>query len=287
MKKYITLLSIIIIISACEKVDKPYITDSDAYVNPEKKVLIEDFTGHKCSYCPEAARELEAIHDIYGDQIIGMAIHIGNNFARPNPIGNSFDYDFRTKWGDELDTDYGITDLGLPKGMINRIGISDGSHVLAKDEWASAVAAELQKPIDFLITINGDTNTINIATVLQNNLNNNYNLFVCLTESNIINWQKDGSENIEDYEHNHVLRTVIYNDKLSNEANLLKGEIISNSFNINFTDLEQYNINYSDNLENGNGNAGGWNSANMSVIAYIYNTNTQEILQVEEAHLNN
>ena len=286
MKKYITLLSIIITITACEKVEKPYLTDLDAYVNPDKKVLIEKFTGHRCSYCPDAARELESIHDIYGDQIIGMAIHIDDFFAGPSPIGNAFDYDFRTEWGDELDENYNI--VGLPKGMVNRIGIPDESHILGKDEWASVVATELQKEIDFLITIDADTNKINISILLENNIINNYKLFVCLTESNIINWQQDGSENIQDYEHNHVLRTVIYNGELSNTENLLRDELISTSFNINLSDLEQYNINYSENeAVNGNGNAGGWNASNMSVIAYIYNTNTKEILQVEEAHLNN
>ena len=286
MKKYITLLSIIISFTACEKVEKPYLTDLDAYVNPDKKVLIEKFTGHRCSYCPDAARELESIHDIYGDQIIGMAIHIDDFFAGPSPIGNAFDYDFRTEWGDELDENYNI--VGLPKGMVNRIGIPDESHILGKDEWASVVATELQKEIDFLITIDADTNKINISILLENNIINNYKLFVCLTESNIINWQQDGSENIQDYEHNHVLRTVIYNGELSNTDNLLRDELISTSFNINLSDLEQYNINYSENeAVNGNGNAGGWNASNMSVIAYIYNTNTKEILQVEEAHLNN
>jgi len=52
--------------------------------------------------------------------------------------------------------------------------------------------------------------------------------------------------------------------------------------------LEQENIDYSTNTaEMGNGNAGGWNPNNMSVVAYIYNTNTKEIVQVEEAHLIN
>ena len=37
----------------------------------------------------------------------------------------------------------------------------------------------------------------------------------------------------------------------------------------------------------GNGIAGDWNAANISIIAYIYNTITKEILQVEEAQLNN
>ena len=35
----------------------------------------------------------------------------------------------------------------------------------------------------------------------------------------------------------------------------------------------------------GNGNAGDWNKDNMDIVAYIYNKNTKEIVQVEEANL--
>ena len=107
MRKYITLLSIILIVSSCDVEEEPFINDYDSYVNPDKKVLIEDFTGHKCPNCPDAARELEAIHAIYGDQIIGMAIHV-SSFARPYHISQApqYQYDFRTKWGDDWDAFY-------------------------------------------------------------------------------------------------------------------------------------------------------------------------------------
>ena len=290
MKKYITLLSIIFTISACDKIEGPYIINSDSYVNPDKKVLVEDFTGHLCPNCPDAARELEAIHDIYPGQIISMAIHVSKSFARPYPSSQApnFQYDFRTNWGDNWDAFFGISNVGLPRGMVNRIGYQNDSHKLGKDEWASAVALELKKEVDFKISINADTNTITISSTLENAVVNNYNLVVCLTESNIINWQKDGQENVEDYKHNHVLRTVIYDDKLSAQTNFASGEVVENNFEISLSELEQYNINYSTNTaELGNGNAGGWNAANMSVVAYIYNTITKEIVQVEEAHLNN
>ena len=84
MKKYLLILISILIITSCDVEEGPFITGSNTYVNPDKKVLIEDFTGHLCPNCPDAARELEAIHDIYGDQIIGMAIHVSTTFARPN-----------------------------------------------------------------------------------------------------------------------------------------------------------------------------------------------------------
>mgnify|MGYP001472808939 CR=1 FL=1 len=289
MKKYLAILSSILIIISCDVEEGPFITDYNSYINPEKKILIEDFTGHICPNCPNAARELDAIHDIYGDQIIGMALHVSTTFARPYSSNQApnFQYDFRTDWGNELDNFYGISTAGLPRGMVNRIGYPD-NHKLGKDEWASAVAEELKKDIDFKIYISSDENSIFITSEVQNNINSNYNLSVCLTENNIINWQKDGQENVEDYQHNHVLRTVLIDEILSNNSNYIAGQQIQKTINYDLLALEQYNINYSTNTaEAGNGNAGDWNASNMSVIAYIYNTNTKEIVQVEEAHLNN
>lgn len=289
MKKYITLLSIILIITSCDIVEGPYITDSNAYVNPDKKVLIEDFTGHRCKYCPDAARELENIQGVYEDNVIGMAIHVSDNFAWTNPIEYSqYTYDFRTKWGDNWDETYGISADGLPAGMINRIGIPNNEHYLEVSEWAATVASELKKEVDFLIFIEADTNSINISLEIINNINNNYNLRVCLTESYIINWQTDGEEHIEDYEHNHVLRSVVFDESFSSNQNFNSGEIIEKSISINLTELQLENIDYSFNgAFNGNGNAGAWKAENLSVVAYIYNTSTMEIVQVEEAHLIN
>ncbi len=287
MKKYIILIISIFILSSCDVEEGPFITGSNTYVNPDKKVLIEDFTGHLCPNCPNAARELDAIHDIYGDQIIGMAIHVSTSFASPSAIGSSFDYDFRTNWGDDWDTFYGISAMGLPRGMINRIGFPD-NHKLGKGEWASKVALELNKDIDFKIYISSDNNSISIISEAQNNLSSSYNLVICLTESNIVNWQKDGGENVEDYVHNHVLRTILIDESLSNFSNFSTGQQIEKTISYNLGTLEKENIDYSTNniAELGNGNAGDWNASNMSIVAYIYNTNTKEILQVEEANLN-
>ena len=295
MKKYLTLLSAILIVTSCDIVEEPYLTDgtinpidttTNAYV---KKVLVEDFTGHLCPNCPDAARELEAIHDVYGNQIIGMAIHVSKTFARPyhSSQAPSFQYDFRTEWGHNWDNFYGISKMGLPRGMVNRIGYPD-NHKLGKNEWADAVSNELNKDVDFGISISSNPvdSTISIVSEVQNDINSEYNLVVCLTESNIINWQKDGQENVEDYQHNHVLRTVLIDKPLSNSTNYVAGQHIEETINYNLTDLEEDNVFYSENTaEMGNGNAGGWNKENMKIVAYIYNKNTKEVVQVEEANL--
>ena len=298
MKNIITILSFILIIISCDVVEGPYEidtggiipTDTNTYV---KKILIEDFTGHTCQNCPSAARELEAIHDLYGNQIIGIAIHVSKTFARPYPPSQApnYQYDFRTKWGKEWDDLFSISEIGLPGGMINRIGYPT-EHRLGKDEWLSRVITELEKEIDFGISITtnitGNEGEITVNTEILNNINGDYNLVVCLSESNIINWQKDGAEDIEDYEHNHALRSILCDEKLSDSSNYTTADKIEKIISINLSTTEQFNINYSLNTaELGNGNAGDWDASNMSVIAYIYDNITQEILQVEEEKLTN
>ena len=299
MKNIITLFSFILIITSCDVVEGPYLID-DGGVTPVdtstttyvKKILIEDYTGHTCPNCPSAARELDAIHDVYGDQIIGMALHVSTAFARPPSHEDpKFQYDFRTKWGTDWDNFFGISNTGLPRGMVNRIGYPN-EHKLGKNEWLAAVLTELEKDIDFGISIASNitegSGTITINTELLNTINGDYNLLVCLTESNIINWQKDGQNDVENYEHNHVLRTILTDDVLSTSFTYNSGDDIPKSITINLSTLMQNNIDYSANTaEAGNGNSGGWDASNMSVIAYIYDNTTQEILQVEEAHLNN
>ena len=296
MKNIITLLSFILIITSCDVVEGPYEIDTGNIIPTNtniyvKKILIEDYTGHTCPNCPAAARELEAIHEVYGDQIIGLALHVSTGFAGPWTGSGKFEYDFRTKWGTDWDNFFDISNSGLPRGMVNRMGYPD-NHKLGKNEWLSAVITELEKEIDFGINITtniiGGDGVITINTDILNNINGDYNLVVCLSESNIINWQKDGAEDVENYEHNHALRSLLSDENLSASSNYSNADKIEKTISVNLSTLEQFNINYSANTaELGNGNAGGWNESNISVIAYIYDNTTQEILQVEESHLNN
>ncbi|MFT5072443.1 MAG: hypothetical protein ACI8V8_002418 [Chitinophagales bacterium] len=300
MKNIITLFSFILVITSCDVVEGPYEIDTGNIIPTDtntfvKKILIEDFTGHRCKNCPNAARELETIHEVYGDQIIGMALHVTTGYARPSQIGSTewnneeYRYDFRTESGNAWYDFFDISNPGLPNGMVNRTGYPN-NHKLGYSEWASKAAEELQKEIDFGITIltnfSGDEGIITINTDILNNISGSYNLVVCLTESNIINTQLDGSILKQDYIHNHVLRTTISENQLSSSSSYNSGDTISRPFSFNLNDLQQDNIDYSNNTaEAGNGNAAGWDSSNMSVIAYIYDNTTQEILQVEEAHL--
>ena len=307
--KYIiaTLFGILLFnITSCDIIEGPYLIDNNT--NPVdtntfvKKVLIEDFTGHRCPNCPAAAEELVSLQDFYGDRVIGIAIHPSSQaFSTPSPLtASSYIYDFRTQFGDDIDNIFEITTVGLPRGMVNRTGF-DTQHQLGKDEWSSIVQTELEKAPIFGITLSSNVSngngTISITAEALTNINldkkekiEDYNIVICLTEKNIVQWQKDNTAgDIEDYEHNHVLRTMInttFGESIGNS--FVDGDIWEKDYSIDITTLENTNENYSLNtLFMGNGNCKEWNEDNMEIVVYIYNTSNYEIVQVEEKHLTN
>jgi len=299
MKKSFCFIILIGFLNSCDVLEGPYMDDT--VINGEgKNVLIEDFTAHRCSNCPDAAREIEAIHDVYGSRIISLAIHAGFQFAYPYPLDTTvnpnqkFTYDFRTIWGDEMDAEFGLSASGLPNGMINRIDWTEngGEHRKAFSQWASITADELDKEVQFGININstvisGDTIDITIDTEALTSLSGNYKLVVCLSENNIINWQTDDGYDDSDYVHNHVLRSLLttsWGDDLTS-GTIYNGDIFNHTYSIDLSALENNNIQNSLSMNLGNGNSGGWNPNNLYVIAYVYNASNYEILQVEQASL--
>ena len=307
--KYIiaTLFGILLFnITSCDIIEGPYLIDNNT--NPVdtntfvKKVLIEDFTGHRCPNCPAAAEELVSLQDFYGDRVIGIAIHPSSPaFSTPSPLtASSYTYDFRTQFGDDIDNIFELTTVGLPRGMVNRTGF-DTQHQLGKDEWSSIVQTELEKAPIFGITLSSNVSngngTISITAEALTNINldkkekiEDYNIVICLTEKNIVHWQKDNTAgDIEDYEHNHVLRTMInttFGESIGNS--FVDGDIWEKDYSVDITTLENTNENHSLNtLFMGNGNCKEWNEDNMEIVVYIYNTSNYEIVQVEEKHLTN
>ena len=305
MKRSFCFIILIGFLNSCDVLEGPYMDDT---VNPidtsgneyVKNILIEDFTAHRCSNCPNAAREIEAIHDVYGSRIISLAIHAGFQFAYPYPLDTTvnpnqkFTYDFRTIWGDEMDTEFGLSASGLPNGMINRIDWTEngGDHRKAVSQWASITADELNKEVQFGININStvvtaDLINITIDTEALTSLSGNYRLVVCLSENNIINWQTDGTYEDSDYVHKHVLRSLLttsWGDDLTSSS-INNGDSFNHTYSLDLSDLEDNNIQNSLSMNQGNGNSGGWDANNLYVIAYVYDVSNYEILQVEEKSL--
>ncbi len=219
MKKLILFILSISLLFACDIVNKPYIEQNgncghDNLSVPIKKVLIEDYTGHKCGNCPQAHEKLQELINNYCDHIVPVSIHVGY-FASPSE-GN-YSTDFRTKTGNALNDYFGNDMAGLPNGMVNRTKYN-GSVILSADSWGAALAEQLKtKPLlDVNIHNSYDKSTRKVSSKIDieflSDMNKKLMLNVWVIEDSIIDYQKDYNNtpvDIPDYVHRHVLRAAI------------------------------------------------------------------------------
>lgn len=263
-----------IIIQSCDKVDPPYKKNA-VVLSGERKVLVEDYTGHKCGNCPRASKSLYDLKSIYGENLIILAVHAGS-FATTFPAGAPYyTYDFRTSVGTTLDTDFGISLAGNPNGMVNRRQVN-GSYIISSTQWGEEVNNVLSstEPVPVKMTIANVYNDFTrelqtaVTTEYYSTLSGTYKLCVFMAEDSLVNWQKDYDQNpddVPDYVHREFLRGSMngtYGDVVS-ETN--EGVIKTQNFTATLD--------------------AGWNEEQFSVIAFLYNEATKEIIQVEQEHV--
>lgn len=273
--KILAYITLIFLVFACNKIDNPLKERQEGACGDEnlpvpiRKILIEDYTGHRCPNCPEAAKILDAIHDDYCDHIIPIAVHV-SFFAEPHDP--DFPEDFRTETGTTADEFYGVSNQGLPGGMVNRKEF-DGNIVLGKDLWRSAVDAiyNIKPDVNIIIESYYDETSgkiyADITSEFLKNINESINLGLYITEDSIIAPQQDNAEYIEKYLHRHMLKKGVngaFGEKILSSAQ--KGDIFEKSFTIS-TDTN-------------------WNLNRIELVAFISKNLNNEILQAESEPLN-
>jgi hypothetical protein len=295
MKKFFHLsliIGLISVIASCDYVKQPFenivISGSDSTDTfndndsiPVQRILVEEFTGHTCGNCPEAAYILDSLKkNIYKEQMILVSIHAGF-FAEPYTSGNKYLTDFRTAAGNTYFNEFNVS--STPKAMINRNRtiINNGNFAYnSPSQWNTVLSAlkDSAPSTQILLSLKYDESSRNLSTNVKipiiKNLSGNYALVIYLIEDNIVDWQKIypnkpvpgyGTGDIEFYTHKHVLRATI---------NGTWGEtVISSNAAIGDTLTKNYSA---FNLKPE------WNVDNCSVVAYLYNTTTKEIIQARE-----
>ena len=146
--------------------------------------------------------------------------------------------------------------------MVDRQGYPENT-LLNYTDWASKVLDQLLQVPTVELSITESNNQIEIEARRLSEANNDLKLVVCITEDKIIDKQIDGSDLIEDYEHNHVLRKVV-NGTWGSSIELGN---TSTSFTFNYT-LEDF-----------------WVKSNCNVVAFVYDNSNKEVLQAEKIHL--
>lgn len=278
-KKYLIFLVFSsLLIQSCNKIDDPFIplAPKEWY---GKRALIEDYTGHFCPNCPDAAVKAALIDSIYGDKVVIIAIHCTDYFSRPRPP--QFPEDFRTETGNLWTDFFGIANL--PSGMINRINFPQKTHILTHDTWASNVSTVLSQIPEVDININLSYDTISkkitgsATTKFLKTIKKKLQLQLLLTEDSIIAPQQNHSVLQTNYVHRHMMRDAINGSWGSSLTSGISSNLIDSEILYPFV----YTI-----KQNFSQDTPGINWKHASIVAFVYDTDTYEILQVAQKHLN-
>lgn len=230
--------------------------------NQSRTVLLEDFTGIHCGYCPEGHAIAAALEAQHGPRITVVGVHAG-----PYATPATGEPDFRTTDGIAIDSYFTIG--GYPAGVISR-HLFDGADDLGRGAWEGAVneMLALPSPVNLGVASAFDagtrelTVTVELLYTADSPAGEDF-ISVLLTENGIIGPQTDygPSGNHTDYEHNHVLRTYITPTWGEAVGTTAQGTSVIRTYT--FTVPEE------------------WNAANCDVVAFVSEDHS-DVYQVRE-----
>ncbi len=210
MKKIAFILVLFVATLGCDK--NVVVVPEFEPIDSERVVLLEEMTGVSCPNCPKGTAEIDAIKALYGDQVIPVGIH-GIFLSWPTKESH---FDFRNEFSRLLETNL-APGTSKPAALINRSLPSGASSkvVQSPDLWSGYVESQLaidpKVSIELELVYEATTRTLNInaGIVANENLTNPTKISVMILENNLVDAQEDLNEIIEDFEHNHVLRTML------------------------------------------------------------------------------
>lgn len=254
--------------------------------NPNRNVLIEDFTGHYCTSCPAAATVAHSLHEANPNRVFVASIHSGPSGMTSFQalyLSIGYNIDFTNPNGLELGNYFGTTLAGSgfygnPAGAINRINDA-GEYFTGAGIWASKTASQLstspkvaiKAKLNYYETPKHGFFLHTEVEKLDNALNNDLAMVVYVIEDSIIGQQSVNSVDVPNYIHRDIFRGT-----LDNQA---WGQTLTSSMLTN----GKYYLNYSYILPNQlapQGQTSTHNAENMHVLIYVYDKTTLEIYQV-------
>jgi len=261
------------LLQSCDKLEEPYATlkenGEDTTTVNVRKVLLEDYTGHLCVNCPSATENAHVLEQAYGGKLILIAVHAGNLAVPSDP---PFTADYTSTAGEEWYNTFGI--YANPLGLVNRKAFK-GNRIIGADLWASAVDSLIHKDPDALITIENSFNatsstlTTAISTKFKTLLAGSFTLNVCITEDSLISAQKNNDTLVGPIP---VIHNYVFMDVLRGTINGNWGEVLTSGIDTTKVYKKTYIFSFSPS----------WIAKNCSVVSFVYNSDTKEIIQTEK-----
>ncbi len=204
--------------------------------SPEnRKVILEEFTGVNCVYCPQGHAIAQNLQDNNQGDVFLINIHSGG-YATPN--GNQ--PDFRTQWGQAIDNQSGLA--GYPAGTINRQNFpgqeqgNNGTTALGRGQWAGAASTVLGQAsyantaVAAVVDVQTRVMTIDVEAYYTDNSPLAINkLNVAVLQNNTLGPQVGGNMG-NNYVHQHRLIDLLTGQWGLDISNTTAGSFYSNEF---------------------------------------------------------
>ncbi|MEO9532399.1 MAG: Omp28-related outer membrane protein [Crocinitomicaceae bacterium] len=261
--------------------DYPEITWSPN-TNVNRNIMLEDYTGHKCPNCPEAATEASNIEAANPGRVFVSSIHAGpgglSSFQETavdcgttnNPYDKyctEFFNDASMAYGAEFQAGFGF--FGNPQGNINRVAPDGEDMFTLYNQWSTRVANQIADN-DLKINIQAQSNYypstngffLHTETEVLEDLTSEYNFVVALIENDIVDWQDVNGTPDSLYHHHNTFRGCI--DDLPWGRTISGGTEANNKTYLDYT----YKL------------PAGQTNDEFHLLIYVYDLATYEVMQV-------
>ncbi len=183
----------------------------------DQNVVLEEFTGIHCVYCPQGHAIAKAIQDANPDRVSLINIHQGG-YATPG----SGEPDFRTPYGNAIvSQSYSGTGFGYPSGTVNRHVFpgrsmaSGGGTAMGRNYWTisanetQAISSPVNVAVEASIDVQTSELTVHVEGYYTSNSPEGTNLLnVALLQNNTKGPQTGGGQG-NNYVHMHRLVEMI------------------------------------------------------------------------------
>ncbi|MEH6765610.1 MAG: T9SS type A sorting domain-containing protein [Aequorivita antarctica] len=179
----------------------------------DQNVVLEEFTGIHCVYCPDGHAIAQAIQNANPDRVSLINIHVGS-YAVPG----SGEPDFRTPYGSAIVGQTGLT--GYPAGTINRHVFpgrenTAGQTAMYRNYWSvsanetMAIGSAVNVAVEATIDVNTSVLTVHVEGYYTSNSPQGTNMLnVALLQNNTKGPQTGGGAG-NNYNHMHRLVEMI------------------------------------------------------------------------------
>lgn len=247
-------------LSACDNIpeDERFVDNPRPKV--ERKVVIYEFTGQRCTNCPDGAEAVHNLQTIFPGSVLAINVH-PENTQYTVPLGG---LDLTCKYSTFLYDHY--KPAAFPAASIN--GAAAINNIV---QWSTETNAAIALPAP--ATIDLHTEYAEANRELKVNYSISFNEYtdrellvqIYIVENGIVGMQIANGRIERDYIHNHVLRTALFEDW---------GESFGTTFNIGEVITGDKSITIDDK----------WVAENCEVIAVVATTD-HSVLQAQDAPL--